>query len=284
MRHPMKWEDEEQPTGVFLGGASAEAVELFQMPPAVRRVDRLTLPGAAAGLQDVASLLEQVREALCRFAAGTEPVLFPLAHLDEAALALLDDALGEGEVGMIVSGAAEYQIQESVLPGVWRVKTFGPAGKAISDHLEVAEVPSVVRAATLGATRPGLIIGEPPAGCMNVMPVLAELRARTAAYHPGQPNHVISFTLLPMNEVDMDFLKQTLNLGPVQAVSRGYGTCRVTLTGQRHIWSVQYLNAMDTIILDTLEVGDVPVALRAADEDFQDSAERLGEILEAYFQ
>jgi hydrogenase-1 operon protein HyaF len=41
---------------------------------------------------------------------------------------------------------------------------------------------------------------------------------------------------------------------------------------------------MDTIILDTLEVGDVPVSLCAADEDFQDSAERLGEILEAYFQ
>jgi hydrogenase-1 operon protein HyaF len=87
-----------------------------------------------------------------------------------------------------------------------------------------------------------------------------------------------------MNEVDMAFLKQTLNLGPVQAVSRGYGTCRVTLAGQRHVWSVQYLNAMDIIILDTLEVGDVPVSLCAADEDFQDSAERLGEILEAYFQ
>jgi hydrogenase-1 operon protein HyaF len=142
----------------------------------------------------------------------------------------------------------------------------------------------VVRAAAARGTLERLEIGPAPAGCMNVMPVLAELRSRTASHQPGDRNHVISFTLLPMNEIDMAFLKGTLGLGPVQAVSRGYGTCRVALTGQRHIWSVQYLNAMDTIILDTLEVGDVPVALIAAEEDFQDSAERLGEILGAYFQ
>jgi hydrogenase-1 operon protein HyaF len=40
---------------------------------------------------------------------------------------------------------------------------------------------------------------------------------------------------------------------------------------------------MDPVILDTLEIGDVPVAVTAANEDFEDSAERLAEILEAYF-
>lgn len=288
MRHPMKWENEEQPTGVFLGGPEAESLELLRMPAAVRRLDRLSLPGTAPGLADAARILAAVRAALDGFTVDSSPALFPLAGLDEAAVALLDDALGEGEVGIVVSGASEYQIQESVLPGVWRVKTFaladGPAGALAGDHIEVADVPGVVRAAALGGTRAQLEIGEPPEGCMNVMPVLAELRARTAAYVQGERNHVISFTLFPMNETDMAFLKRTLGLGPVQAVSRGYGTCRVTLTGQRHVWSVQYLNAMDTVILDTMEIGDVPVALSAADEDFQDSAERLGEMLEAYFQ
>ena len=42
-------------------------------------------------------------------------------------------------------------------------------------------------------------------------------------------------------------------------------------------------NAMDTIILDTLEVGGVPVVALAASEDFEDSAERLQQIIEAYF-
>ncbi|WP_211103824.1 hydrogenase expression/formation protein [Skermanella pratensis] len=284
----MKWENEEQPTGVFLGGPEAESLDLMRMPAAVRRLDRLSLPGTAPGLADAARILMAVRAALDGFTVDSPPALFPLSGLDQAAVALLDDALGEGEVGIVVSGASEYQIQESVLPGVWRVKTFdiagGPAGNLAGDHIEVADVPGVVRAAAQGGTRAHLDIGEPPEGCMNVMPVLAELRARTAAYVKGDRNHVISFTLFPMNETDMAFLKRTLGLGPVQAVSRGYGTCRVTLTGQRHVWSVQYLNAMDTVILDTMEVGDVPVALSAADEDFQDSAERLGEILEAYFQ
>ncbi|UEM19388.1 hydrogenase expression/formation protein [Skermanella mucosa] len=288
MRHPMKWENEEQPTGVFLGGPEAESLDLMRMPAAVRRLDRLSLPGTTPGLADAARTLMAVRAALDGFTVDSSPALFPLSGLDEAAVALLDDALGEGEVGIVVSGASEYQIQESVLPGVWRVKTFalagGPAGALAGDHIEVADVPGVVRAAALGGTRAQLEIGDPPEGCMNVMPVLAELRARTAAYVQGDRNHVISFTLFPMNETDMAFLKLTLGMGPVQAVSRGYGTCRVTLTGQRHVWSVQYLNAMDTVILDTMEIGDVPVALSAADEDFQDSAERLGEILEAYFQ
>ena len=47
--------------------------------------------------------------------------------------------------------------------------------------------------------------------------------------------------------------------------------------------SVQYFNAMDEIILDTLEIGGVPVVALAATEDFRNSSERLREIYEAYF-
>ncbi len=47
---------------------------------------------------------------------------------------------------------------------------------------------------------------------------------------------------------------------------------------------MQFFNSMDTIILDTLEVGGVPTVAIAADEDFEDSAERLIEIREAYFK
>jgi hydrogenase-1 operon protein HyaF len=39
---------------------------------------------------------------------------------------------------------------------------------------------------------------------------------------------------------------------------------------------------MGNVILDTLEVGGVPVSVLAAREDFQDSVERLGEILQAF--
>jgi len=103
------------------------------------------------------------------------------------------------------------------------------------------------------------------------------------AYAPGDPYHVINFSLLPFNDVDMAFLQQTLGNGPVQLISRGYGACKITATGARHVWSVQFLNASQAIILDTLEIGDVPVAACASEEDFRDSAERLREIHEAYF-
>jgi hydrogenase-1 operon protein HyaF len=129
-----------------------------------------------------------------------------------------------------------------------------------------------------------LAFGEPPEGAMNVMPLLAEIGERMQAHQRGATPHVINFSLLPMNEVDMTFLQQTLGDGPVRLLSRGYGACRVQATGARNVWSVQFFNSMDTIILDTLEIGDTPAAACAADEDFQDSAERLREIHEAYFQ
>ena len=119
---------------------------------------------------------------------------------------------------------------------------------------------------------------------MNVMPVLAEIRERRPRIVPATASHIINFTLLPMSPADMEHLQATLGNGPIQLLSRGYGSCRVLATGARDVWSVQFLNAMDTTILDTLEIGDVPAAVRAADEDFQDSAERLGEIIEAYFR
>ena len=47
---------------------------------------------------------------------------------------------------------------------------------------------------------------------------------------------------------------------------------------------MQFFNVMDQILLDTVEIGGVPVVATAADEDFRDSAERLREIEEAYFR
>jgi hydrogenase-1 operon protein HyaF len=115
---------------------------------------------------------------------------------------------------------------------------------------------------------------------MNVVPVLAELRHRSQTWTPEQPNHVFSFTLLPMTEADMAFLEARLGHGPVRGESRGFSRCRVELTAVRNVWSVQHFNAMDKLILDTLEVGAVPTALAAGGHDFEDSATRLGEWLQ----
>jgi hydrogenase-1 operon protein HyaF len=73
-------------------------------------------------------------------------------------------------------------------------------------------------------------------------------------------------------------------LGQIPLVIRGggYGSCRIFAAGLRHVWAVQYLNSMDKVILDTLEIGGVPVAALATREDLAESAARLPEMMQAY--
>jgi hydrogenase-1 operon protein HyaF len=244
-----------------------------------------TLDGAELVRQcpRAAALLSQLADVLAAQRAEAPTHVFSLADLSAEERRLVTDVLGEGEVSGIVAlpDGRVAQIQESVLAGLWRVQIDGDVPV---DMVEVGAVPEIVARAGRELTADEVAIGAAPEGAMNVMPVLAEIRERMAAYRPGKPSHVINFTLLPMNETDMAHLQQVLGNGPVQLLSRGYGTCRVLATGARHVWSVQFTNAMDTVILDTLELGDVPAVARAADEDFEDSAERLNEILEAYFR
>jgi hydrogenase-1 operon protein HyaF len=175
------------------------------------------------------------------------------------------------------------QIEESTFAGPWRVRFTDTEGLLVGDYLEVAAIPEAVREAMQGAA-PDLLIGAPPEGAMNVMPVLAEIRERMAAHAPGQPPHVINFSLFPMTPEDMAFLQATLGEGPVRLVSRGYGNCRAIATAARGVWSVQHTNTMDAVVLDTLEIGDVPAVVLAAEEDFADSSVRLSEIEDAYFR
>ncbi len=246
---------------------------------------------ATAGAEEIiarcpmaSKILPEIAAALAKQTANQVGQLFDLTELGSEEKELIGQVLGAGEVSGVVSltDGVIAQVQESVMPGLWRVRFTDAIGAEVADYLEVASIPGVVvKAAEL--SKETIQWGEAPDGAMNVMPVLAEIKERMGAHKPGDPTHTISFTLLPMSEVDMAFLQQTLGDGPVRLLSRGYGTCRVLSTGARNVWSVQFFNSMETIILDTLEIGDVPSAARAADEDFQDSAVRLKEIYEAYF-
>jgi hydrogenase-1 operon protein HyaF len=234
----------------------------------------------------LASLLPRIAKALAAHRADAPTQIFLLDELSQTERGLLVDVFGEGEVSGIVALPDRHvaQIQESVLAGLWLVRIQGDASEPGLDYVEIGAIPDIVVVAARDFTSAEISLGAAPDGAMNVMPVLAEIRERQAAHRPGAASHIINFTLLPMSPADMTHLQATLGNGPIQLLSRGYGSCRVLATGARDVWSVQFRNAMDTVILDTLEIGDVPAAARAADEDFQDSAERLGEIIEAYFR
>ncbi len=86
---------------------------------------------------------------------------------------------------------------------------------------------------------------------------------------------------MPHTPEDLAYLSAKLGPGPLTILSRGYGNCRISATGLRNCWWVQHFNSDDRLILNTLEVVDVPAAALAAREDIEDSAARLVEILDA---
>jgi len=63
-------------------------------------------------------------------------------------------------------------------------------------------------------------------------------------------------------------------------ISRGFGNCRITSTLARDVWRVQYFNNMNTLILNTIEVVDVPEVALASAEDLVDSRTRLAELVQ----
>ncbi|WP_022723669.1 hydrogenase expression/formation protein [Rhodopseudomonas sp. B29] len=278
-------EGAEQPVSVFPIGEESLNASKGSLTAAGALAKLATLDSAelARMCPNAVALLSKIAEATGSQKADAPTQLFRLTGLNELESKLIADVLGEGEVSGVVAlpDGSLAQIQESVLAGIWRVRLETDASH---DYLEIGAIPEIVKRAAADLTAADFEIGAAPEGAMNVLPVLAEIRERAQAWRPGTRSQIINFTLLPMSPVDMSFMQDTIRNGPIQLVSRGYGTCRVLSTGIRNVWSVQFFNAMDTIILDTLEVGGVPTVALAADEDFEDSAERLQEIIEAYFK
>ena len=278
-------EGAEQPVSVFPIGEESLNASKGSLTAAGALAKLATLDSAelARSCPNAVALLSKIADAIAGQKADGPTQLFRLANLNDLESKLVADVLGEGEVGGVVAlpDGSLAQIQESVLAGIWRVRLETDASH---EYLEIGAIPEIVKRAAADLTSADFEIGQVPEGAMNVLPVLAEIRERAQAWRPGIRSQIINFTLLPMSPVDMSFLQDTIRNGPIQLVSRGYGTCRVLSTGIRNVWAVQFFNAMDTIILDTLEVGGVPTVALAADEDFEDSAERLQEIIEAYFK
>ena len=89
--------------------------------------------------------------------------------------------------------------------------------------------------------------------------------------------------LSPLSESELEFLDARLGRGPVDVLSRAYGKCQIISTLTPGVWWVRYYNAMDTLILNSIEVVDIPLVVCAAAEDLRDSAKRLDEILAPYW-
>lgn len=225
--------------------------------------------------------LHWLEHALADWTEAGGTVLTDLGRIDAESRTLLNQILGEGEVSLRYSGARKAISQESVLTGVWRTLYLDADGLVERDLLEVGRVPHLVglepAPASIHATRPPV----DPADVMNALPLLTELTDGSARYQPGA-NRVINLSLLPMTQADLVLLDERLGHGALHLLSRSYGQCHVHSTGLPNVWWVRYFNSMGTLILDTIELVDVPAVVCAAPEDIADSRQRLLALLEPY--
>jgi hydrogenase-1 operon protein HyaF len=275
--YPLVWHPKGQ-----VPAQGEESLRLLDMPVGLARPRRQALSVDSLS-PSARAVLEEARAALQRHAEGAPGATHvSLRGLDASDRAVVADVLGEGDVWAQLGGNVAYEMVESVLPGLWHI-TAAEADGSKSEWLEVAEIPQAILTAAERMTREHISIpAQMPQGAMNSLALLTELQERSSAHRPGTANHIINFTLLPITEVDAEVLTTVLGQIPLVIRGGGYGSCRIFATGLRHVWAVQYLNSMDKVILDTLEIGGVPVAALAAREDFEDSAGRLAEIIQAY--
>lgn len=257
----------------------AEDDELAYMPlPSGMRTYSPHLPDVddPASVAPALATLADIAAACDEAARSGRSAGFDLSGLGRESRALIAETLGQGEVSIKVRGIPAVAVQESVFAGVWVL-----AGAGI-DRVEVASVPAIAAARAFVAHRPA-IGGLAPRGpgVVNAPALLSELLDRAAGYRPGMAPHVVNLTLLPHTEDDLAWLDAALGEGAVTILSRGYGNCRVTATGQAHVWRVQFFNSMDVLILDTFEVTGMPEVVLAAPEDLGDSGARILEVLEA---
>jgi hydrogenase-1 operon protein HyaF len=225
------------------------------------------------------AVLERLAAALAEWRPGGRATI-DIGDLDAANRAFVDETLGEGEVSVVVAADdAGIEIQEATFAGVWRLRVAGPAAR---DRIEIGAFPQA--AAARAFPRAPAADPVPPAtppGVVNAPALLAEIGHKSRARRPGDPAHVINLSLLPHTPEDLELLAARLGTGNTTVLSRGYGNCRIDATATPAVWWVRYYNSVDTLILDTIEIVDVPEVACAAPEDLADSAERLAEVLAA---
>lgn len=263
------------------GSQGEEAPDYLPMPKGMDTFHQPRLPDNASpeAVEQAASLLGIFLEAAAQvgFSGGAK---IDLLGLDAEVRDVINQSMGYGEVSAFTTAPEHWRVQETAFAGVWRVLKVADDGAMMVDRLETGVIPEVLVDAMRRTAADELPAPDYPAGCMNAQALVEEIRMQAAAYQPGQSAHVINLTLLPVSDADLDTLYAWLGHREVSILSRGYGNCRITSTRLKNVWWVQYFNSMDTLILNSIEVVGMPDVALAADEDFQDSVERLREYLD----
>jgi hydrogenase-1 operon protein HyaF len=220
----------------------------------------------------LAAALGFLRELLAAMRAtpygAASPVRYSLLDMAPAVLAEVNELLGDGEVSVL--GGGDLRAQETAFTGLWRIR-----GEGI-DAVEASPFPSDLRALAM-ARDAKAEAAEPPAHLMNAPAIHHEIVALSGQWMPGREAHVINLSLLPVTPDDLAWLDGRFGRTGFSILSRGFGNCRITAAALPHVWWVQYFNGMEKLILNSIEVVDVPSVALAAAEDYAATIERLDE-------
>ncbi len=264
-----------------------DGVELdyIALPDTIHTFDKPILPEPeeVLGRTGAMEAMAWLQQALTDYRPGGQVLAADLSGLTPEDRDVVNQILGEGEVSIrVATDDGELRTQEAVLAGVWRTFQMDDQGRVRRDLIEVCQVPERARRAPQPGAAGGLRVADLPPEVMNGGPILTELAEHLAGHRPGAEAHVINLTLLPLSAEDLEFLDERLGKGPVHLLSRGYGDCHIDSTAVPGIWQVRYYNSTEKLILNTLEVTDIPVVACAAPEDLTASAARLQDMLEPY--
>lgn len=251
----------------------------FEPPPPPETGDFESFTGAREAMRWLCG-------ALAEYEHGGAPLLADLSALDYANRDLVNQILVEGEVSITRSGSLDAKSQESVLAGVWRTLYVDEGETVHRDILEVGDVPHIIRVSEDDGSDFRSLVPEGeklPDGVINALPLLVEIEEHCGRYLTSREPHSINLSLLPLTDEDQVFLDARLGPGTLDTLSRAYGKCNVRNTSVQNVWWVRFYNSMGTLILNTLEIIDVPEVLRAAPEDLDDSRSRLESIIAPYW-
>lgn len=254
-----------------------QGMETFRPPVLPEPEEVLHCQQGKRALREALAQLDLVRQ-------GAGNLGVDLGGLPAADLKLINQVLGEGEVSALVQGSGPggytLRVQESVFPGVWRV-VASVNGVVSSDTIELGAVPLALKTAAQEDVSDSVPRwqGALPPNVQNAPTLLSEIEDQWRIWRAGQPAHVVNLTLLPMSTEDIAFLDHHLGTGRVLILSRGYGNCRITNTRMPNCWRVVYYNSQDLVILNTVEVVELPDVAQAAQEDLDESHARLAEVL-----
>lgn len=117
-------------------------------------LDAIPVVAVPGGLQagelsgNAPALLREIAEMVRRLLAtgDTSAIDLQALPLTPADLAWLREQLGEGEIGVILNADGASSLDETGCPGVWWVTHHNPTGAVVSEFLEVAFVPEMVKA------------------------------------------------------------------------------------------------------------------------------------------